>query len=151
MCGVLKPYLFPLQMLNCFSNGVLRHERIESGLQVKRLDDKAKGQLLRMWWIVHCCDGHRTQEEISDKPQSLRREGVFSQFTEAFKTNLATLEKGLQIRFFQEKSKGSAFSAHCSQTPCCFKVNEWFSRFVLKKIVLYLWSFFSSLLLKGLD
>ena len=86
-----------------------------------------------MWWIVHCCDGHRKQEEVSDKPQSLRREGVFSQFTEAFKTNLATLEKGLQIRFFQEKSKGSAFSAHCSQTPCCFKVKEWFSHFCSEK------------------
>ena len=99
---------------------------------------------------MHCCDGHRTQEEVSDKPQSLRREGVFSQFTEAFKTNLATLEKGLQIRFSKRNQKEVLSQPTVAKPLVVLRLMSDAVAFVMKNIVLYLCSLFP-LLVKGLD
>ena len=100
---------------------------------------------------MHCCDGHRKQEEVSDKPQSLRREGVFSQFTEAFKTNLATLEKGSRSDFSKRNQKEVLSQPTVAKPLVVLRLRSDSVTFVLKKIVLYLLSFFSSLLVKGLD
>ena len=83
-------------------------------------------QFERMWWREQTEAPQSGQLLVLFKPQSFKRFGVRTQLTEASKTNLTI--RGLippQIKFFQLMSKGKAFSAHCSQAPCCFKEVEW--------------------------
>ena len=90
--------------------------RTESWRQVYRCPSKANAQLLRMWCIVHFSALHKGHAALVDSPHNFNKFGVINQFTDALRTNLSNdLLTFPQIRFFQERSKGSAVSDHFSQ------------------------------------
>ena len=83
-----------------------------------------------MWCIVHFPALHKGHAALVDSPHNFNKFGVINQFTDALRTNLSndllTFPQIYYIRFFQERSKGSAVSDHFSQMPWVDRVNEWF-------------------------
>ena len=56
-------------------------------------------------------DRHRNRKQFLTNPRACKGMGVFNQYTEVSKTNIATLKKGLQNIFFPREVKESPFSA----------------------------------------
>ena len=86
-------------------------ERTESCRQEYLLFWSEKLQWQRIWWIAHFSSLQSGQADSLENPQSLSKSGVVNQLTEACKTNL--INEALtfpQMRFFHERSKGSADS-----------------------------------------